>query len=60
MPKPPEDLPRWGLLGVLFGLLGVGSIALFGPIGVSTTYPRAVGTVLEQLAPGYAHANPYL
>ena len=51
---------RWGALGILFGLLSVASIALFGPIGVSTTYPRAVGAVLETLAPTYARANPYL
>ena len=58
--NPSESNPRWGLLGVLFGLLGVASIALFGPIGVSTTYPRAVGAVLDQVAPAYAQANPYL
>lgn len=52
--------PRWGLLGLLFGLLGVASIALFGPIGVSATYPRALGAALERAAPGYAHAQPYL
>ncbi|MNS81249.1 putative inner membrane protein [compost metagenome] len=47
-------------MGILFGLLGVASIALFAPIGVSATYPRAVGAVLEKLTPAYAQANPYL
>jgi len=52
--------PRWAVLGVLFGLLGAASIALFGPIGVSGTYPRAIGSVLRVAAPEYAAANPYL
>ena len=52
--------PHWAVLGVLFGLLAAASIALFGPIGVSGTYPRALGAVLRQVAPEYAAANPYL
>lgn len=52
--------PRWALLGVLFGALSAAAIALFGPIGVSGTYPRFVGSVLRQAAPEYAAANPYL
>lgn len=52
--------PHWAVLGVLFGLLAAASIALFGPIGVSGTYPRALGAVLRQAAPEYAAANPYL
>jgi hypothetical protein len=36
------------------------SIALWGPIGVSSTYPRLVGAVARWLAPGWAGANAYL
>ena len=57
---PTAPLPRWATLGVLFGLLSAASIALFGPIGVSGTYPRFVGSVLRRVAPEYAAANPYL
>lgn len=52
--------PHWAVLGVLFGALGAAAIALFGPIGVSGTYPRAIGAVLRRLAPDAAAANPYL
>lgn len=52
--------PRWAVLGVLFGLLSAAAILLYGPIGVSGTYPRFIGTVLRRLAPEYAAANPYL
>jgi uncharacterized protein len=52
--------PRWALLGVLFGLLSTAAIALYGPIGVSGTYPRAVGAILRRVSPEYAAANPYL
>ena len=52
--------PRWATLGVLFGLLSAASIALFGPIGVSGTYPRFVGAVLRAVTPEYAATNPYL
>lgn len=52
--------PRWAVLGVLFGLLSTVAIALYGPIGVSGTYPRFVGAVLRRLDPAYATANPYL
>lgn len=55
-----EAGPRFGRLGVMFGLLGAASIALFGPIGVSTTYPRAIGAMLEPLAPSFASSLPYL
>ena len=51
---------RWAVLGVLFGLVSIASIALFGPIGVSGTYPRAVGEVMRLLTPGAAATNPYL
>jgi len=53
-------LPAWGKLGVLFGIVSAASIVLWGPIGVSGTYPRFVGAVLWLLDPGYAASNPYL
>lgn len=52
--------PRWAVLGVLFGVLSAAAIALYGPIGVSGTYPRFIGAILRRLAPTYAAANPYL
>lgn len=52
--------PRWATLGVLFGLLSATAIALYGPIGVSGTYPRFIGAVLRRVAPSYATGNPYL
>lgn len=51
-----RKVPSWVVLGVLFGLLGVLSMWLFGPIGVSATYPRLFGA----LAPGWAEHTPYL
>ncbi len=57
-PLKPENRPHaWIPLGILFGLLSTASIALFAPIGVSTTYPRAVGELIR-LVPGYS--SPYL
>lgn len=53
-------VPRWATLGVLFGLLSAAAIALYGPIGVSGTYPRFIGAVLRRVTPAYAGANPYL
>ncbi len=53
-------LPRWASLGILFGLVSTAAIALYGPIGVSGTYPRFVGAVLRRVAPAYASTNPYL
>lgn len=52
--------PRWATMGVVFGLLVAVAIALYGPIGVSTTYPRLIGSVLRRVTPDYATANPYL
>jgi len=57
---PVRALPRWALLGAVFGLVSAASIALWGPIGVSGTYPRFIGALLRLLAPGYAGANTYL
>lgn len=53
-------LPPWAGLGVLFGLLSTTAIALYGPIGVSGTYPRFIGAILRRVAPAYAASNPYL
>jgi len=55
-----QAAPNWVIMGVLFGLLGAAAIALFGPIGVSTTYPRFIGGLMKLLAPGAAATNPYL
>ncbi|MGO8969101.1 MAG: YeeE/YedE thiosulfate transporter family protein [Myxococcaceae bacterium] len=55
------SLPRWAVLGGVFGLVSAASIALWGPIGVSGTYPRVVAALLHWLAPGLgAGANGYL
>ena len=53
-------VPRWASLGVLFGLVSTAAIALYGPIGVSGTYPRFIGAVARRLAPDFAASNPYL
>lgn len=47
-------------MGVLFGMLSATAIALYGPIGVSGTYPRFIGVILRRIAPEYAATNPYL
>lgn len=63
MPDPragPFGLPAWAYLGIIFGLVGAASILLWGPIGVSGTYPRLIGSVARVLSPEYAAANPYL
>jgi uncharacterized membrane protein YedE/YeeE len=53
-------VPPWASLGILFGLLSTAAIALYGPIGVSGTYPRFVGAILRRVSPAYAASNPYL
>ena len=53
-------LPPWATLGIAFGLVSAAAIALYGPIGVSGTYPRFIGALLRRATPGYAAANPYL
>lgn len=53
-------LPPWASLGIVFGIVGAASIALWGPIGVSGTYPRFIGEILRVFTPEYAAANPYL
>lgn len=55
-----EKLPPWLFYGILFGLLGAASIVLWGPIGVSGTYPRFIGAIFRAFDPAYAEANPYL
>ena len=52
--------PRWASLGVLFGLLSTAAIALYGPIGVSGTYPRFVGAIARRVSPDVDASNPYL
>ena len=52
--------PAWAKLGVAFGVVSAASILLWGPIGVSGTYPRFVGAMLRFFDPAYAAANPYL
>ena len=53
-------LPRWASLGILFGVLSTAAIALYGPIGVSGTYPRFIGAIARRVSPGFAASNPYL
>ncbi|MEX2182781.1 MAG: YeeE/YedE thiosulfate transporter family protein [Gemmatimonadaceae bacterium] len=55
-----SPLPPWASLGIIFGLVGAASILLWGPIGVSGTYPRFIGAILRVVDPAYAAANPYL
>jgi uncharacterized membrane protein YedE/YeeE len=58
--KSPAGVPNWLSLGIVFGLVGAASILLWGPIGVSGTYPRVIGEIARALAPVYASENPYL
>lgn len=60
VPATRSGLPNWASLGIIFGLVGAASIVLFGPIGVSSTYPRLVGEVVGALDPAYAAENDYL
>lgn len=53
-------LPDWAKLGIIFGLVSAASILLWGPIGVSGTYPRFIGALFRVVDPAYAAANPYL
>ena len=57
---PARSLPPWARLGALFGLLSAASIALFGPIGVSGTYPRFIGALWRTADPGGAAGQSYL
>jgi uncharacterized membrane protein YedE/YeeE len=53
-------LPSWARFGIIFGVVSAASIFLWGPIGVSGTYPRFIGAILRRVTPDYAAANPYL
>ena len=53
-------LENWARLGLLFGLVSAASILLWGPIGVSGTYPRFIHDIAALIAPGFAAGNPYL
>lgn len=55
-----SGLPTWASLGIVFGLVGAASILLFGPIGVSSTYPRLVGEIARAFDPSLAAENAYL
>ena len=57
---PKSGLPPWASLGIVFGLVGAASILLWGPIGVSGTYPRLIGEFFRAVDPAYAAENPYL
>ena len=59
-PTQAATPPRWARFGVAFGVLSALAIALYGPIGVSTTYPRVIGAVLRRIAPAYASGNAYV
>lgn len=56
----PTRMPQWAKLGVVFGFVSIGAILLFGPIGVSSTYPRFIGEIWRLFDPASASANPYL
>lgn len=58
--RPARTMPPWARYGVLFGLLSAASIALFGPIGVSGTYPRFIGALWRRVDPDGAAGQSYL
>ena len=60
VPRTGVRLPKWAGLGILFGLVSTAAIALYGPIGVSGTYPRLIGATFRRVLPEYAASNPYL
>jgi uncharacterized membrane protein YedE/YeeE len=51
--------PTWLPLGIGLGLTGTAAIGLWGPLGVSTTYPRLLGQTLSRFVPDFA-LQPYL
>lgn len=55
-----QRLPSWAVLGTIFGIVSAASIMLWGPIGVSGTYPRFIAAVSRRLLPGFATANPIM
>lgn len=58
--EAPSEKTPWVFYGILFGLLGAVSILVWGPIGVSGTYPRFIGALMQIVDPAYAESNPYL
>ena len=56
----PTGSPRWWTLGVLFGVVSALSILSWGPIGVSGTYPRLIGALVQGFDPEWAAGNAYL
>ena len=58
MRPTPKPVPWW-LGGLLLGAVALVSIALVGPLGVSTQYVRAVGFACDAVSPGVAESNPY-
>lgn len=58
--REASGMPSWAKLGIIFGLVGAASVVLWGPIGVSGTYPRVIGAILRVVDPSYAADNPYL
>ncbi|MBI1808311.1 MAG: YeeE/YedE family protein [Gemmatimonadetes bacterium] len=55
-----RKLPSWLTLGIIFGVVSAASILLWGPIGVSGTYPRFIAAISRYVVPDYATSNPYL
>jgi len=45
---------------VTANLIAARLTVLYGPIGVSGTYPRFIGAILRRVSPAYAASNPYL
>ena len=58
MRPSPKAVPWW-LGGILLGTVALASLALVGPLGVSTQYVRAVGFACDAVSPGVAESNPY-
>jgi uncharacterized membrane protein YedE/YeeE len=52
-----RPFPNWALLGLLFGLVGAASIYVWGPIGVSGTYPRVIGALARLFDGGFLAAR---
>ena len=50
---------NWLKLGIAFGLVSAASILLYGPIGVSGTYPRLLGWLTGLIDPELAAENVY-
>lgn len=50
----------WLFWGIILGLLNTFAIMTYAPLGVSTTYPRLVGAMMDILQPGLAITDPYL